>query len=186
MFRFWVLGLGFLLQTIHSAELGGHWTHLTPAAFDHTTLPSWTNQACIYEWAPAARVRPPPTPPTPTRTNSTTPTSTAHYTFTSPETCLDDQWKATPATIFTHPNPDGSNGLEFTFVLHNTTTGKQKTITVTGSTSNDTDGIACTFVDMSDGGLYIRTTTHPFFMPPHEWIRVAAGWLLRAAYSARV
>ena len=29
--------------------------------------------------------------------------------------------------------------------------------------------------------MFVRASTHPFFMPNHEWLRVAATWLLRAA-----
>jgi hypothetical protein len=41
---------------------------------------------------------------------------------------------------------------------------------------------ACNFVDMDNGGLYIKADSHPFFLPPHQWMRAAAGWLLRAAH----
>ena len=33
---------------------------------------------------------------------------------------------------------------------------------------------------MDDGGLYIRGQ-HPFDMAPHEWLRVATAWVMRAA-----
>ena len=38
----------------------------------------------------------------------------------------------------------------------------------------------CQFIDMDDGGLYIRGQ-HPFDMAPHEWLRVATAWVMRAA-----
>ena len=42
-------------------------------------------------------------------------------------------------------------------------------------------GVACSRIDVEDGGVFVRASTHPFFMPNHEWLRVAATWLLRAA-----
>jgi hypothetical protein len=38
----------------------------------------------------------------------------------------------------------------------------------------------CNFIDMDDGGLYIRGV-HPMDMAPHEWLRVATAWVMRAA-----
>ena len=42
-------------------------------------------------------------------------------------------------------------------------------------------GVACGRIDVDDGGVFVRASVHPFFMPNHEWLRVAAVWLLRAA-----
>ena len=44
--------------------------------------------------------------------------------------------------------------------------------------------LGCQRVDMADGSLYVRSESgeHPFFMPAHEWLRVAASWLGRAAH----
>ena len=169
--------------------LAGIWTHIVPGAFDHSTSPSWTNQACVYEWtAPNNGVGllndGPADPADPA------------IAFNSPPSCLDDEWKGTPATIEVvdgNGGGDGGRRLKFTFVVANQTTGVNTTITTFGTPSAGTgraggtsSGVAaCSTVDMGDGSLYVRSTTHPFFMPPHEWIRVAARWLLRAVRSAQ-
>ena len=45
-------------------DLAGSWVHIPASAFDHETLPMWTNQACVYRWTrqPAGgfRVEAPP------------------------------------------------------------------------------------------------------------------------------
>jgi hypothetical protein len=38
----------------------------------------------------------------------------------------------------------------------------------------------CSLIDMDDGGLYVRGV-HPMDMPPHEWLRFATAWVMRAA-----
>jgi hypothetical protein len=38
----------------------------------------------------------------------------------------------------------------------------------------------CSLIDMDDGGLYIRGV-HPMDMAPHEWLRFATAWVMRAA-----
>ena len=62
--------------------------------------------------------------------------------------------------------------VSLTFVLDSSS----KSTEVVGHVDN-----GCTFVDMEDGGLYIKSSVHPFYMPPHEWMRTTAGWLVRAA-----
>ena len=38
----------------------------------------------------------------------------------------------------------------------------------------------CGYIDMDDGGLYVRGV-HPMDMSPHEWLRFATAWVMRAA-----
>ena len=90
--------------------------------------------------------------------------------FSSPEGCLNDAWKKTPARVL-YSSKNGT--LSLTFVLD---PPEHKTVVVHGAVDDE-----CTFVDMENGGLYTKASVHPFFMPPHEWICTTAGWLIRAA-----
>ena len=85
--------------------------------------------------------------------------------------CLNDQWKRVPAVVRLAGN--GSADLTITFLMDATNSSHK----VSGSVVRR----ICALIDMNDGSLYTRVTTHPFFMAPHEWMRVVAGWLLRAA-----
>jgi hypothetical protein len=38
----------------------------------------------------------------------------------------------------------------------------------------------CAFIDMDDGGLYVRGV-HPMDMAPHDWLKFATAWVMRAA-----
>jgi hypothetical protein len=143
--------LSFLLTSATAAALppgclSGSWSYLGPSAFDHKTTPAWTNQVCLYKWTAAG------------------PTT---FKFVSPESCLDDQWKKTPATV----EVSDDDSLTLTFVLD-----AGKTVKVVASSVTD-----CKFIDMEGGGVYTKSTVHPFFVPPHEWMENTAGWLLRAA-----
>ena len=92
------------------------------------------------------------------------------YTFKSPIGCLDDPWKQHPAQASFNSNQT----VTLTFTLDST---PSTTTIVKGTVNNN-----CTFIDTQDGGLYSKVTTHPFFMPNHEWIRTTSAWLLRAAH----
>ena len=139
--------------------LAGRWYHIQSAAMAHPnssgtnsdTTPIWNNNNCVYNWQPDG---------------------TDKLRFDSPLGCIDDQWKGQMATI----HAAGGSELTFQFVYHN------RTVAMTGqytSVGEHCSGAAT--VDMSDGSLYVRVSTHPFFMPHHEWIRVASTWLVRAA-----
>ena len=139
-----------LLSATSACDLAGKWTYRPPTAFDHKTIPSWSNQICVYNWIKSEQ------------------TSRSSVSFTSPRGCLNDGWKATPAQ-----GQYWMNGtVSLTFVLDSSS----KSTEVVGHVDN-----GCTFVDMEDGGLYIKSSVHPFYMPPHEWMRTTAGWLVRAA-----
>jgi len=92
------------------------------------------------------------------------------YTFKSPIGCLDDPWKQHPAQASFNSNQT----VTLTFTLDST---PSTTRIVQGTVNNN-----CTFIDTQEGGLYSKVTTHPFFMPNHEWIRTTSAWLLRAAH----
>lgn len=99
---------------------------------------------------------------------------TGSVSFASPMQCRTDGWKHTPATI---TPTQGNNTLTFRFVLDDQ---KHTVITKTGVVG----GNNCSFVDMNDGGLYLKATAHFFFVPPHEWIGLVSAWLVRAATIA--
>lgn len=168
-----------LLARAAPLSLDGIWTHIPAASFDHSTLPSWTNQACVYAWKNET-----PSFPFPFETLAAAAAAvgddaeTSSLTFSSPRSCLDDKWKGIPATInvVSHGGGGGRGGggvvLKFRFIIWNHTTGKETIITQTG-TPND----AGTTVDMSDGGLYVRTSKHPFFLPGQSLPQLTRRWL---------
>ena len=146
-----------------TCDLGGKWAYLRPRAFDHTSTPAWTNQVCVYTFQPGTAAVAPP----------------SHYRFASPPECLDDDWKATPAAIAL----DG-DAATMTFTPDPNSThvdvdaSRPVPVVRRGFVSA---GVACSRIDVEDGGVFVRASTHPFFMPNHEWLRVAAAWLVRAA-----
>ena len=144
-------GNGAQPEVVDGGCLEGQWMYLKPSAFDHRTTPSWTNEICVYQW-------------------KATPQGLS---FESPIQCLDDGWKHTPATITPTPS-HGNNTLGFRFVLDDQ---KHTAITKTGVIG----GRNCSFVDMNDGGLYIKATNHLFSVSPYEWIGLVSTWLVRAA-----
>ena len=148
-----LLLLHALVAFANACELVGRWTYRPPTAFDHKTVPPWSNQVCLYEWTSK-----------PMRADPSV------LVFSSPEGCLNDAWKKTPARVL-YSSKNGT--LSLTFVLD---PPEHKTVVVHGAVDDE-----CTFVDMENGGLYTKASVHPFFMPPHEWIRTTAGWLIRAA-----
>ena len=141
-----------------SCDLTGSWYHIPASAFDHTTAPIWTNQACIFSWV---RVRGAAS----LSTGESNGAALASFRVEAPLSCWLDG-AAHSGTIISVRN------------------NSQVLIQVNASVSqtgfiDDT----CQRVDIaSDSSLYVRVSTHPFFMPHHEWMRVAAAWLLRAAH----
>ena len=135
--------------------LAGRWYHILPAAMAHQNSPSDT--APIWNNNNCVY--------------NWESDGTDALRFASPLGCIDDQWKGQMATI----HATGAGELTFRFVYHN------RTITTTGQLTSTCEHCGGATVDMGDGSLYVRVSTHPFFMPHHEWIRVAASWLVRAA-----
>ena len=147
-------------------NLQGRWTYHPPAAFDHQTQPAWTNEICVYQWIPSL-------------IPSTSTTSTTTFTFTSPVACITDTWKNTPA-IATVIRRSETTYLTIHFV---------DDVTLQNITHHGVLNDSCNFVDVNvtadvttRAGLYTRVSTHPFFMPHHEWMSTTAGWLVRAAH----
>ena len=143
-----------------ACSLSGTWIYLAPDAFDHVSTPAWTNQACLYDFQAVSA----------SHRHSAFPllrNEMLAYQFSSPESCIQDPWSATQANV--SRQVDGS--LLFAFDLHS------KIDTKVGWA-----GTGCAFIDMSDGGVYLRSSQPHFALPGHEWIRVAAAWLVRAAH----
>eukprot|EP01052_Picozoa_sp_SAG31_P049979 SAG31_NODE_11194_length_1056_cov_1.170324_1_plen_266_part_01 len=90
------------------------------------------------------------------------------FTFSSPAACRGDSWRLGTGTV-----SPGSSGRQV--LLKYAGGDAQKPLQHRGWVTPD-----CQFIDMDDGGLYIRGR-HPFDMAPHEWIRVATAWVMRAA-----
>ena len=91
--------------------------------------------------------------------------SGGNFEFSSPLACRGESWKTATATV-TSPS---AREVLLTFATGTTATKH------TGWATPD-----CQFLDMDDGGLYIRGA-HPINMPPHEWLRVATAWVMRSA-----
>lgn len=68
----------------------------------------------------------------------------------------------------------GGRRVDLTFRAHNGS-APARTVARRGWVTPD-----CSFIDMSDGGWYVKGA-HPMDMAPHEWLRVAAAWVMRAA-----
>lgn len=150
------------------------WSYLPPSAFDHTTTTQGTpngcnNQQCAYSWKRVGESG-----------------DTYNVTFESPLGCLDDAWTGHSAQGKVSPNTtsdgDAVQTIELTFLVmpgyerrHQNPARKLKTVTKRGMISRD-----CTLIDMEDGGLYTRGV-HPIDKSPHEWLRGATAWLVRAA-----
>jgi len=143
------------------------WAYLPPSAFDHTvtvqgTPNGWNNLQCAYDWRPG------------TDTGATANTGVmgaadSAISFHSPMGCM-DPWGATPANGSMVTDATGKRRLSLHFSVDGgVPVMKQGTISP-----------ACDAVDMDDGGLYIRGV-HPIDQAPHEWIKSATAWLVRAA-----
>ena len=89
------------------------------------------------------------------------------FTFSSPPACRGDTWRHGTGTV-----SPGSGGRQVLLTFH---PQSGKPLQHRGWATPD-----CQFIDMDDGGLYIRGQ-HPFDMAPHEWLRVATAWVMRAA-----
>ena len=100
-----------------------------------------------------------------------TATAASTFQFTSPPGCLTDPWKAAPANISFALDATDPTAVNFDFDVHGRNERKRGWV----------GGAECQFIDMVDKGIYMRTTTSTFDLPPHEWLRVAATWLVRAA-----
>eukprot|EP00040_Diaphanoeca_grandis_P043093 m.266966 g.266966 ORF g.266966 m.266966 type:complete len:535 (-) comp70459_c0_seq1:2-1606(-) len=90
------------------------------------------------------------------------------FSFTSPSACRGDPWRKTPAmgTVISDTN---GREVELNFM--------EGAIPIRhhGWVTPD-----CAFIDMDDGGLYIRGV-HPIDMVPHDWLKVATAWVMRSA-----
>eukprot|EP01050_Picozoa_sp_SAG11_P015587 SAG11_NODE_2037_length_3894_cov_3.210277_3_plen_200_part_00 len=135
-------------------SLAGSWVHIAASAFDHATSPIWTNQVCVYEWTAAAG---------PAESDSGAGASLLHVEAPPLACWLDDLQSGSTITA-----TDGT--LSFAVNASMTRVG--------------TVDQGCQRVDMADGSLYVRSESgeHPFYMPAHLWLRVAASWLVRAAH----
>ncbi len=149
-------------------DLSGNWTFVGPDAFDHLSVPAWTNQLCIYEFTPTGAGG----------------AGSPAYQFTSPLGCYSDPWKDAPATITVLSSDDKGGGVAKGNSNDNTSMTVAFAFDLSGHVLRKTAwvGARCNFVDVEDNGLYIRTSSQLFSLPPHEWMRTAATWIVRAAH----
>ncbi len=96
------------------------------------------------------------------------------YQFQSPIGCLTDPWKAEPAnvTLLSARDSGNDNATALLFAFDADGSLVQKRAWVDEN---------CRAIDVEDGGLYLRTPAQTFFLAPHEWMRAAGAWLVRAA-----
>ena len=137
--------------------LSGQWSFLPPSAFDHSVtkqlLPQgWDNRKCTYSWQQQGEL----------------------ISFASPLGCVGDRWAGTPARGALSGAPPMQR-LQLSFVFPATKTTPERNVTIGGSVSPTSD-----FIDMDDGALWSRGA-HPIDQAPHEWLRGATAWLVRAA-----
>ena len=135
-------------------ELAGHnWTWVAPAAFHGG---QWTSEhACIYQFATV---------------NATS------LQFESSPFCLADSWhKGLPgSSAIAVLSADGKH-LDFEFADRGGVHVKHR-----GWSTAE-----CSLIDMDDGSSFMRGyphgRSHPMDFSPHEWLRVAAAWVVRSA-----
>ena len=142
---------------------GATWSYLAPGVFQGEP---WRNDVtCLYAFKPRGGG------------------DGGGFSFTSPPACR-DKWRAATGAVtgrvveltFTMP---GSGDEPCSLVRGPT----KCTETKLGSPTNKKLGWInqdCSLIDMDDGGLYIRGK-HPIEMAPHEWLRAATAWVMRAA-----
>eukprot|EP01047_Picozoa_sp_COSAG01_P001561 COSAG01_NODE_36_length_34092_cov_26.350032_14_plen_388_part_00 len=140
-------------------DLAGSWVHLPTSAFDHLTTPIWMNQVCVYQWAHQ--------PGASSAAAVVTAAGRRLLHVDAPLACWLGELQSGAAVAVENSS--------VTFFRKPTTTWVMAAGTVDGS---------CQRIDMADGSLYIRSESgkHPFYMSAHEWLRVAASWLVRAAH----
>jgi hypothetical protein len=129
---------------------GATWSYMAPEDFEGVAA---NNEAgCLYAFEPAA--------------------AGGGFNFSSPAACRGDSWKL--ATGAVSPGSAGRQVL-LTFSGGTHHKGQPPQVQHRGWATPD-----CQFIDMDDGGLFIRGR-HPFDMAPHEWLRMATAWVMRAA-----
>ena len=161
------------LPSIHERTLcsaaeivGRNWTYITPMAFKGG---SWSaERRCVYSLQPAAPEA----------------SSVASFKFSKPPGCLHDGWTVARGSF----SSSGGGTVRLAFDFFDPSGSLNRTETKVGrlTASCGVVGTAAhAFLDMDDGGMYVRGyghgRDHPMDFAHHEWMRLAAAWVVRSA-----
>ena len=158
-------------------QVAGHkWTWVPPEAL--TGSPWNSEHGCVYEVKEAL-------------SSSGDPSSSGDFEFSSPAGCLTDRdlGRTGGAAGRLVPDEGGPGGGKVELTYRAAAAEGDASGASTSGNEKKMDGWFgaedCSLIDMADGGMYVRGhpggRDHPMDFLPHEWLRVAVAWVMRAS-----